>query len=225
MPYTQALDYNYPSPAYDDALTIYKDLINRLDIAMNNITPSGGGMPAGYDNIFGAEDDEASMWYKFANTLKVRMGLMLYDVEQSYSKTVVESAAQHVFQEGDVMSMHYLTAAPNQNQQYVDFVASGRDDYVITSNLIDAMQPTSPEPEHVILKVTVTDPRLKFYAIPVIGSNPQVYLGGAQGQSNGYTSFSHVNPIHLTPDRPWIIMDYTEAEFLLAEAAEREASP
>ena len=221
MPYSQALDYNYPSPVYDDALTIYKDLVSRLDVAMNTITPGAGGMPAGYDNIFGGEDDEASMWYKFANTLKVRMGLMLYDVDQSYSKTVVEAAVPDVFEEGDVMSMHYLSAAPNQNQQYVDFVASGRDDYVITSNLIDAMQPTTPAPEHPILSVTVTDPRLKVYAIPVIGSNPQVYLGGAQGQSNGYTSFSHVNPVHLTPDRPWVIMDYTEAEFLLAEAAER----
>ena len=186
--------------------------------------PPAGGMPAGYDNIFGAEDDEAAMWYKFANTLKVRMGLMLYDVDQGYSKTVVESAAPHVFQVGEVMSMHYLPAAPNHNQQYVDFIASGRDDYVITSNLIDAMQPTSPDPAHVILKVTVTDPRLKFFAIPVIGSNPQVYLGGAQGESNGYTSFSHVNPINLTADKPWIIMDYTEAEFLLAEAVERGLS-
>jgi hypothetical protein len=83
------------------------------------------------------------------------------------------------------------------------------------------MQPTTPTPEHSILSVTVTDPRLEFYAIPVVGSEPPVYLGGAQGQANAYPSFSHVNPIHLTANRPWIIMDYTEAEFLLAEAVER----
>ena len=221
MPYSQALDHNFPSPVYDDGLTIYKDLISRLSAAMDKLTLTEGGMPPGYDNIFGDTGEEASMWYKFANTLKLRMGLMLYDKDNNYSKTVVEAAAPHIFKEGDVMSMHYLTASPNQNQQYVDFVASGRDDYVVTSNIIDAMQPTNPAPEHSILSVTVTDPRLKFYAIPVVGSVPPVYYGGAQGCANGYPSFSHVNPIHLTADRPWVIMDYTEAEFLLAEALER----
>jgi hypothetical protein len=221
MPYSEALDYNFPSPVYDDGLTIYKDLISRLDAAMNKLTLNEGGMPSGYDNIFGGTGNEAEMWYKFANTLKLRMGLMLYDVDAGYSKTVAEAAASHVFVEGDVMQMNYLEASPNQNQQFVDFVASGRDDYVVTSNLIDAMQPTTPAPAHPILNVTVTDPRLKFYAIPVVGSTPPVYLGGAQGQANGYPTFSHVNPMHLEPDRPWVIMDYTEAEFLLAEAVER----
>lgn len=221
MPYSEALDYNYPSPVYDDGLTIYKDLISRLNTAMDKLTLTEAGMPSGYDNIFGGTGNEAEMWYKFANTLKLRMGLMLYDVDANYSRTVVEAAASHVFVEGDVMQMNYLEASPNQNQQYVDFVASGRDDYVVTSNLIDAMQPTTPAPAHPILSVTVTDPRLKLYAIPVVGSTPPVYLGGAQGQANGYPSFSHVNPMHLTPDRPWVIMDYTEAEFLLAEAVER----
>jgi hypothetical protein len=221
MPYTQALDYNYPSPVYDDALTIYKDLISRLNTAMDKLTLTEAGMPVGYDNIFGGTVAGTVKWYKFANTLKLRMGLMLYDVDANYSKTVVEAAAPNVFVAGDVMTMNYLSASPNQNQQYVDFVATGRDDYVVTSNIIDAMQPTTPTPEHPILSVTVTDPRLQFYAIPVVGSDPPVYLGGLQGQANAYTSYSHVNPIHLTANRPWVIMDYTEAEFLLAEAVER----
>jgi len=221
MPYSEALDYTFPSPVYDDALTVYKDLIDRLNTAMESMTLTETGMPAGYDNIFGGTVAGTEMWYKFANTLKLRMGLMIYDADSDYSKDVVEAAAPYVFAEGEVMTMNYLSSSPNQNQQYVDFVSSGRDDYVITSNLIDAMQPTTPAPEHSILNVTVTDPRLKFYAIPVVGSNPPVYLGGAQGKANGYPTFSHVNPIHLEADRPWVIMDYTEAEFLLAEAVER----
>ena len=221
MPYSQALDYNYPSPVYDDGLTVYKDLISRLTTAMDMLTLTEAGMPPGFDNIFGGTATGTEMWYKFANTLKLRLGLMLYDVDADYSKTIAEAAAPHVFTEGDVMSMNYLAASPNQNQQYVDFVGSGRDDYVVTSNIIDAMQPTVPAPEHSILSVTVTDPRLKFYAIPVVASNPPVYIGGLQGQANAFPACSHVNPVHLTPDRPWIIMDYTEAEFLLAEAVER----
>ena len=83
------------------------------------------------------------------------------------------------------------------------------------------MQPTTPAPENNFLNVTVTDPRLRFYAVPVVASNPPRYTGGLQGRANSYTANSHVNPIHLVANRPWIIMDYTETEFLLAEAAER----
>jgi hypothetical protein len=224
MPYSEALDFNIPAPVYDDGKTVYKDLISRLDAAMAKLTLTVAGMPSGYDNIFGGTAAGTAKWFKFANTLKLRMGLMLYDVDEGYAQTVVEAAAPDVFAAGDVMTMNYLSAAPNQNQQYVDFVGSGRDDYVVTSNLIDAMQPSAPVPDTSILIVTVTDPRLEFYAIPVVGSDPPVYIGGAQGQANGFTSFSHVNPIHLTENRPWIIMDYTETEFLLAEAVERGAS-
>ena len=221
MPYSEALDSDFPTPVYDDGLTVYKDLIDRLTSAMEKLTLTEAGMPAGYDNINGGTAAGTVMWYKFANTLKLRMGLMLYDVDATYSRTVVEAAAPKVFAEGEVMRMNWLSSAPNENQQFLDFVQSGRDDYVVTSNIIDAMQPTTPAPAHSILSVTLTDPRLKFYAIPVIGSNPPVYLGGSQGEANGFPSFSHVNPMHLTANRPWIIMDYTEAEFLLAEAVER----
>jgi hypothetical protein len=221
MPYSEALDFNYPTPVYDDGLTVYKDLIDRLDAAMAQLDVTVGGMPAGYDNICGSTPEGTAKWYKFANTLKLRMGLMLYDVDAGYSKTVAEAAAPYVFDEGEVMTMNWLSGSPNENQQYIDFVQSGRDDYVVTSNLIDAMQPSTPRPDTSILIVTVTDPRLAFYATPVVGSDPPVYLGGAQGQANGYPSFSHVNPMHLVADRPWIISDYTEAEFLLAEAVER----
>ncbi|HEX2967516.1 MAG TPA: SusD/RagB family nutrient-binding outer membrane lipoprotein [Bacteroidales bacterium] len=221
MPYSQALDYHYTSPVYDDGLTIYKDLIKRLDAAMNSLDQSEAGMTAGYDNIFGGTVAGTALWHKFANTLKLRMALMLADVDNNYAKSVAEAAASGVFAQGDVMTMKYLAAPPNQNQQYVDFIASGRDDYVVTSNLIDAMQPTTPEPENNFLNVTVTDPRLRLYAIPVTGSNPQIYKGGLQGRANSYALYSHVNPMHLAPDRPWVIMDYTEAEFMLAEAIER----
>lgn len=221
IPYSEALDYHFTSPVYDDALTVYKDLISRLDIAISKLNLSEAGMPAGYDNINGGTAAGTVMWYKFANTLKLRMGLMLYDVDAGLSKTIAEAAAPKVFGAGDVMTMNYLSAAPNQNQQYIDFVQSGRNDYVVTSNLIDAMQPTIPVPENNFLNVTVTDPRLRLYAVPVVASNPPRYTGGLQGRANSYPTYSHVNPTHLVADKPWVIMDYTEAEFLLAEAVER----
>ncbi|MFZ4548341.1 MAG: SusD/RagB family nutrient-binding outer membrane lipoprotein, partial [Bacteroidales bacterium] len=77
MPYTAALDFTNPTPVYDDGLTIYKDLISRLDAALATMTATAAGMPSGYDNIFLGTAAGTAKWMHFANTLKMRMGLML----------------------------------------------------------------------------------------------------------------------------------------------------
>ena len=217
IPYTEALNYADPTPGYDDGLTVYKDLITRLDAALANMTPASSGMPSGYDNIFGGTAAGTVNWIKFANTLKLRMGLLLADLDAAYAKPVIESAAPNVFTAGNKAAMTYLSASPNQNPVYTELVVSGRNDFVITSVLINAMQPTVPAGP--ILALTVTDPRLKFYASPVEGTT--TYLGGSQGEPNSYPTYSHVNPALLTSTREVVIMDYTEAEFLLAEAVAR----
>jgi hypothetical protein len=215
MPYTEALDYKNPTPAYDDGLTIYKDLITRMDAALAKMDPTVSGMSTGYDNIYGGTAAGTAKWIKFGNSLKLRMGIMLADLDPVYAKTVIESAAPKVFAAGDKAALTYLSASPNQNPVYTDLVVSGRSDFVITSNFIDAMQPTTPAGS--ILNVTVTDPRLKFFATTV----DDVYKGGKQGSPNSYDAFSHVNPALLTSTREVVLMDYAETEFLLAEATER----
>jgi hypothetical protein len=217
IPYTEALNFADPTPAYDDGLTVYKDLITRLNAALANMTPTSAGMPSGYDNIYGGTAAGTVNWMKFANTLKLRMGLLLADLDAAYAKPVIESAAPNVFTAGNKAALTYLSASPNQNPVYTELVVSGRNDFVITSVLINAMQPTVPASS--ILTLTVTDPRLKYYASTVEGTT--TYLGGSQGEPNSYPTYSHVNPALLTSTREVVIMDYAEAEFLLAEAVER----
>lgn len=215
MPYTSALDFKNPTPAYDDGLTIYKDLIARMDAALAKMDPTTAGMSTGYDNIFLGTAAGTAKWIKFGNSLKLRMGIMLADLDAAYAKTVIEAAAPKVFAAGDKVALTYLAASPNQNPVYTELVVSGRSDFVITSNLIDAMQPTTPA--GTILTVTAADPRLKFYASTVGGA----FIGGKQGSPNSYDAFSHVNPGLLSATREVVIMDYAETEFLLAEAAAR----
>lgn len=215
IPYSKALDYKNPTPAYDDGLTVYKDLIARLDAALAKMNPSFASMSSGYDNIYGGTAAGTAKWIKFGNSLKLRMGIMLSDLDPAYAKSIIESAAPKVFAQGDKASLAYLSASPNQNPYYTDLVVSGRSDFVITSNLIEAMQPTTPAGP--ILNVTVTDPRLKFYASTIEG----IYKGGRQGNPNSYDAFSHVNPGLLSSSREVVLIDYCETEFLLAEAVER----
>ena len=95
MPYTEALNYTIPTPKYDDGLTIYKDLLTRLNTAIGKMNPAVGGMPSGFDNINGGTAAGTVNWIKFANSLKLRMGLMLADVDAATAKTAIESAAPY----------------------------------------------------------------------------------------------------------------------------------
>ena len=205
MPYTDALDYTKPSPKYDDALTIYKALITRLDAALASMDPAFAGMGANYDNIYGGLAAGTVKWIRFANTLKMRMGLVLADKDPALSKTIVDAAEPKAFIAGDKCAMTYLSASPNQNPVYTEVVVSGRSDFVVTTSITEPMNKLS-------------DPRRAFYMWTKVDG---AYLGGLQGEPNSYASYTHLDNAQLKSEREVVVMDYAEAEFLRAEAAAR----
>lgn len=217
IPYTEALDYaNKPTPKYDDGLAIYQDLIVRLNAAIAKLDPTAPGMGAGYDNVFGGVVPGTAKWARFANTLKLRMGIMLSDIpaQSALAKTTIEAAAPLAFNvpitsatTGDKFAMSYLSSSPNTNPMYTELILSGRFDYVLTSVYVDPMN-------------ALNDPRRAGYLWTQVGT-PPAYVGGLQGMPNSYKAFTHVNNALLLPTREVVLMDYTEAEFLLAEAVER----
>src|SRR5690554_988032 len=89
VPYSQALDIDNLLPAYDDGLTIYKDLITRLTAAIGNMNANLGSF-SGTEDLMYAGD--VANWEKFANSLKLRMGIMLSDVDAGLSQSTVVSA-------------------------------------------------------------------------------------------------------------------------------------
>ena len=77
VPYTEALDQLILLPKYDDGLTIYKDLITRLNAAIASMDQTDGSF-GGTDNMYYGD---VAQWFKFANSLKLRMGMVLADVD------------------------------------------------------------------------------------------------------------------------------------------------
>ncbi|MBT0607300.1 SusD/RagB family nutrient-binding outer membrane lipoprotein [Aequorivita echinoideorum] len=203
VPYSEALDRDNALPAYDDAETIYTDLISRLTAASNNLNPSLGSFSANEDLIYGGD---AAAWKKFANSLKLRMGLVLADSNPSLSQSTVESAVSTgVFTSASDNAFYsYSPTDPNTNPVYVDLVLSGRFDFVIAETIVDRMN-------------DLEDPRRPVYFTDVDGE----YIGGTIGTLNTYALFSHVAPRIAEPTYPGILMDYIEVEFLLSEAAAR----
>jgi hypothetical protein len=210
IPYTEALDLNKPLPKYDDGLTVCKDLLSRLNTAINTLSDADSNESFGLgDNIY---QGDVTLWIKFANSLKLRMGMVLADVDAS-AKQIVEAAALNVFtSNSDNAKLIYLSANPNTNPVYTELVASGRHDFVPTNTLVDIMN-------------NLDDPRRYLYFIQMDTSSTDVpkfaFVGGENGASNNYYTNSHIADALNKPTFPATFFDYSEVEFLLAEAVER----
>jgi hypothetical protein len=203
VPYSEAFDFENPVPVYDDAATIYNDLLTRLDAALAAF--GGAGAAFGAADLLYSGDKES--WIKFGSSLKLKMAMVLADVDTEKTKNLVEAAAPNVFTGNeDNARFPYLASPPNYNQIAAnlnpDF--STRQDYVIASEFIDAMNERN-------------DPRRPFYFTTVNGQ----YIGGNYGFANAYADFSHVSDKIMAPDFEALLLDYSEVEFLLAEAVER----
>lgn len=203
IPYNQALDIEQPFPVYDDAATIYADLLTRLDQDIANLNPAAASFGSA-DIVYGGV---VSDWVRFANSLKLKMGMTIADANPALAQTTVESAVA-----GGVLTSNaqnarilYQGAPPNTNPIWVDLVQSGRDDFVAASTLVDAMN-------------ALNDPRRDNYFTTAPGG---VYLGAEPGTLAAYAQFSHVEPSITEPNFPGLLLDYSEVEFLLAEAVER----
>lgn len=148
VPYSDALDIGNVYPVYEMGDAIYDDLLTRLDAAHNALDASAGS--------FGHEDviyhGDVAKWKLFANSLKLKIGINLADVNSSKAQSTIESAvAAGVFSSSsDEALFPYQNAAPNYNPIHANLVASGRNDYVATNTIIDIM-------------VNRNDPRLDNY--------------------------------------------------------------
>ncbi|MCY7358914.1 MAG: SusD/RagB family nutrient-binding outer membrane lipoprotein [Rudanella sp.] len=202
IPYAEALDFTNVSPKYDDAKTIYLDLIKRLDAASAALKVNAESYGEA-DLIYGGD---AGHWKTFATTLKFKLGMMLADADPALAKTVVEQTAPNVFKlAADNAVFHYLVSPPNTNPVWVNLVQSGRKDFVGANTIIDRMN-------------ALADPRLAAYFTK---DAKGAYSGGKYAASSNYATFSKPGDITIEPTNPAILLDYSEVEFYLAEAVER----
>ncbi|WP_299825812.1 SusD/RagB family nutrient-binding outer membrane lipoprotein [uncultured Pontibacter sp.] len=203
VPYTEALDPANTQPVYDDAQTIYNDILNRLDTALGLIKTEETGFGAG-DVLYGGD---MTQWIKFGNSLKLRLAMVIADVDEPKARTLVGEAAPNVFtSNADNAVFPYASATPNNNpiSDNVNPSLTSREDFIAASTLVDLMN-------------ELNDPRRPQYFTDVDGE----FIGGRVGFSNDYAENSTVSDKIAATDFPGLLLDYAEVEFLLAEAAER----
>ena len=204
IPYKESLDIlGHPQPVYDDAKTIYVDLIAKLTTAAHALDQTNGSF-GNADLVF---QGNTAKWAKFANTLRLRMAINMADVDASYASTQVLAALADgvIMSNADSAYLVYTSNQPNTNPLYVDLVASGRDDFLPADTFVNKMN-------------ALADPRrAKYFDDNLTGE----YKGGVYGELNSYPNFSHLTPTIQVPEYPGVLLTYSEVEFLLAEAAAR----
>ncbi len=138
IPYTQAIqaaDGQF-APVYDDAKTIYSDLLSRIDAAVAKIDVSEDGYSDG-DLVYGGD---MTKWKHFANSIKLRLAMNLADVDAATSKAAAESAiASGVISSEDESYNLVFDGGTFSNPIYDDLVASGRNDFVPTEFILNKM--------------------------------------------------------------------------------------
>lgn len=210
VPYSQAFDAKNNFPKYDDAGTIYKDLLKRLDTDIAALTDAANFGSA--DIIYGGS---SAKWKKFANSFKLKMGMTIADYDAALAKTTVQAAFDAgVFTEiADNATFAYLAATPNTNPIWVDLVQSNRNDYVACATLVNQLNNNNG----------LLDPRaIKYFTLfKENKDDPGKFLGAEPGPLANYSSFSHVGDVIKLPTTPGLLLDYAEVSFYLAEAKEK----
>lgn len=202
IPYTDAVSPGVILPKYDDDTSIYPKLITRLNASIANLDSSGNSFATG-EIIY---NGNVQNWILFANSLKLKIGINLADVNNALAKSTIESAfaAGVITANSNNAKFAYLSISPNYNPIYDNLIASNRNDFVPASPIIDDMN-------------TLNDPRRTVYFTTYNGN----YVGGVYGYANTYENFSHVSDLIKKPEAPGILMEATEVNFILAEAAAR----
>jgi len=201
IPYSEALNPANYTPVYDDAQTIYKDLISRAKAAVSTLDDSEGSFDTA-DLIY---DGDVASWMKFGNSLLVKLGIGIADGPLSaLGKSTLEAAYANTFaDQSDGAYFPYQESLPYVNPLYTDLVESGRHDFIMVSGMVNFMKSQS-------------DPRLDNYFENLSGVLTNY---GASGGS--YGNKVHYNSAISDPDFHGILLTYDEVQFYLAEAAGR----
>lgn len=208
LPYTEAVNSEIIAPVYDTQASIYDALVAELKAAQSLINNSPNASLKG-DLIFGGDME---MWDAFAESLKIRIGMRLTEVDDAKAKSIVSACD---FNKAFSNSSHYaefqhLATEAEGNPLYIDnYISAGGDFFACADTYIDALN-------------AVNDPRVGVFANPAVNSG--LYVGHTYGvdQIGNANDVSMPGDMYAAQTAPTIIMTAAEILFCKAEAIERD---
>lgn len=212
VPYSEALQPEQSiSPTYDPQEAIYDGIISDLKAAQDMIDPSQAlfeGQGATHDIIF---QGDMERWRRFANSLRLRAGMRLSEVDATTAANVVQSAiADGVIETpADEPALRFPGQFPNE-APWSAYFRERLNDYRASQTLVDSLK-------------SLDDPRLEIYFDPAPAD------GEYRGKPNGtvdthgipYATLSDIGTYWKQADLPSWIITLEEVLFFKAEAAAR----
>jgi hypothetical protein len=248
VPYTEAnlgISGNF-FPKYDKQKDIYADVLKELDESTATIDASNPDEGfAAADFVY---NGDISKWKKWGYSVMLRCAMRLSNVDPATAATYVNKAiAGGVMASNDDNFIVDMAQGPSQwvNQNGISRAMHPDDGgqaivSFLSKTLIDFLKGTNPA------STADDDPRLMIFSgglINWISSGYTPYPGGMdplnqKGMPNGkdqsmldaanggvavdvQKTYSKMNPLLLDYNDPFMIMNFAEVEFLLAEAKER----
>jgi len=218
IPFREALqEVENPSPTYTPQREIYPDLVDSLNTALSLMDPGAAG-PTG-DLIYGGD---MAKWQKFANSLKMRVGMRMSDAAPEEAREAVESAAGSAFQDNeDSAFFGFLTSPQNRSTIFENRFVQGRNDFDASDRFVNILT----------LNYGVLDPRAPTYFTRATANEEREFNGfpyGLTPPEAGALKNRVVDDFHsrsgntfVTDDAQAPMMLYDEVLFIKAEAANR----
>ncbi len=208
VPFSQALNEDFPLPQYDSQESIYKTILESLENASKAFNSEGISFGSG-ELIYGGD---TGLWKKFTNSLMLRIAMRMVDVDEAAATPYIQAAVSGgLISSNDENALFPFSSDPNiANPLFIDNVINTRDDFAVTQELVTALQDAG-------------DPRVEVYAAP---NNSGEIKGMPYGLTDGEafalkSNTSRPSDMVRAATAPAVIIDYAEVSFLLAEAYQR----
>lgn len=207
IPYSEAINPEFPNPSYDSQASIYANLLAKVDAAVSSLNPSSPSFSSG-DIIY---NGDVAAWKKAGASLLMRMAIRVSDADSGLAAQYVQKAAGYgvIESNSDNALFQFDGGDPTlSNPLWIDQVINNRDDFAVSTLLVEKMQ---------------GDPRLAVYANP---NDEGIIRGMPYGLTDAEAfALKSVTSRPSTKVRsagaPSVIIDAAEVHFMMAEAVER----
>lgn len=218
LPYSEAgLNIEIQQPVYDTQQAIYQSFIADLTAASNGIDVSNAD-----DSFIGNEpiyDGDLSKWLRFTNSLLLRVGMRMSEVDPSAAESAVSQAlSSGVFESNEDNAVAFFPEANSGGPRngigsvFQDFGVTGHQ-FNYSDEFVTRLQANS-DPRIPILMANYDDDG------NVVDTDPQDFIGRPNGSLDGF-DLEHAQPNRnnmVRYESPRLLFSFAEVEFLRAEA-------
>ncbi len=212
IPYSQAENPLLTlTPVYDNAATIYKDLIPQLDTAISDLTASQATADDASDVMF---KGDKGLWIQFANTIKLRILLrQVPNGDQSYVATEMANIVNQGggFLQADALVQPGFVNLPTKTNPFWAAYGPGsqnNNSFSASTVMINFLD-------------SIGDPRVRYYYAP----NGAGLIVGEQFGNNTYynagSASSYGPGLLKAASQPGLLISGAQSFFMQAEAVQR----